>query len=136
MKIIENNGWDTKYNLVSAWECEEPILKRVRFEKEFTPYPHFIVYDYEAMLVPLNENPRDDLTYLSSHIPINVAVHDTLSKEPVYLVDENLKRLIERFIKVLTEKQEAMATDVLRKHPYPSFSNASRRGAKTMEAMG
>ena len=33
--LIENNGWDTKYNLVSTWECEEPILKSVKFEKEF-----------------------------------------------------------------------------------------------------
>ena len=66
------------------------------------PYPHFIVYDFEAILAPLNEHPTDDLTYLSSHIPISVAVHDTLSKELVYLVEENPKRLIERFIKVLT----------------------------------
>ena len=27
--LIENNGWDTKYNLVSTWECEESILKNV-----------------------------------------------------------------------------------------------------------
>ena len=44
--LIENNGWDTKYKLASAWKCEEPMLKKVRFEKEFTPYPHFIVYDF------------------------------------------------------------------------------------------
>ena len=38
----------------------------------------------------------------------------------MYLVDENPKRLIERFIKVLTEKQEAIVADVLKQHPYPS----------------
>ena len=27
--LIKNNGWDTKYNLVSTWECEESILKNV-----------------------------------------------------------------------------------------------------------
>ena len=78
--LIKNNEWDTKYNLVSTWECEEPILKKVRLEKEFTPYPLFIVYDFEAILAPLNEYPTDDLTYLSMHIPISVPVHDTLSK--------------------------------------------------------
>ena len=26
-RLIKNNGWDTKYNLVSTWEYEEPILK-------------------------------------------------------------------------------------------------------------
>ena len=25
-KLIKNNGCDTKYNLVSTWECEEPIF--------------------------------------------------------------------------------------------------------------
>ena len=103
-----------------TWECEEPILKKVRLEKEFTPYPHVIVHDSEAILAPLNEHPTDDLTYLSKAIPISVAVHDTLSEEPLYLVDENPERLIKRFIEVLTEKQEAIAVDVLKQHPYPS----------------
>ena len=97
---------------MSTWECEEPKLKKVKFEKEFTPYPHFIVYDFAAILAPLNEHPTGDLTYLSRHIPISVAVHDTLSKEPVYLVDEKPGRLIKRFIEVLTS--------VLKQHPNPS----------------
>ena len=66
---------------MSTWECEEPILKKMRFEKTLTLYPHFIVYDFEAKLVPLNEHPTDDLTYLSRYIEISVAVHDTLSEE-------------------------------------------------------
>ena len=65
----------------------------MRLEKKFTPYPHFIVYDLEARLVPLNEHPADDLTYLSRHIEISVAVHDTLSKEPVFLVHKNPETL-------------------------------------------
>ena len=86
--LIKNNGWYTMYNLVSTWECKEPILKILRLE----------------ILATLNEHPTDEQTYLSRHTPISVAVHDTLSKEPVYLVDENPKRLIKRFIEVLTEK--------------------------------
>ena len=78
------------------------------------------MYDFEAILPLLNEHSTDDLTYLSRHIPINVAIHDTLSKEPVYLADGNSGRLIQRFIEVLTEKQEAIATDVLKQHQYPS----------------
>ena len=91
-----------------------------RFEKEFTPYPHFIVYDFEAVLAPLNEHPTDDLTYLSRHVPINVAVHDTFSKGSAYLVDKKPKRLIKRFVEALTEKQEAIPADVLKQHLYPS----------------
>ena len=119
-RLVRKNGWDTKCNLVSAWECEKPILRKVWFKKDFTPYPHFIVYDFEAILAPLNEHSTDNLTYLSRHIPICVTIHDTLSKEPVYLVDENPGRLIERFIEVLTEKQKAIVADVLKQYPYPS----------------
>ena len=78
------------------------------------------MYDFEAILAPLNEHPTDDLTYLSTRIPISVAVHDRLSKEPVYLVNKNPKCLIKRFIEVLTEKQEAIAANALKQHPYPS----------------
>ena len=53
-RLLENNGCDTKYNLVSTWEFEGPILKKVLLEKEFTSHPHFIVYDFEAILAPLN----------------------------------------------------------------------------------
>ena len=60
------------------------------------------------------------MTYLSRHIPISIAIYDTLSKEAVYLVDENSKCLVESFIEVLAKKQEAIATDVLKQHPYPS----------------
>ena len=83
---------------MSTWDCEEPVFKKVWFEKEFTPYPHFIVYDFEAILAPLNEHLIDELIYLSRHIPISVAIHDSLSQEPVYLVNENPECLIERFI--------------------------------------
>ena len=52
---------------------------------------HFIVYDFEAMLAPLNQNPTDDLRYSSRHTPITVSIHDTVRKEPVYLVGETQK---------------------------------------------
>ena len=78
------------------------------------------MYDFEAILALLNEHRTHDLTYLSKQILISVAIHDALSKEPVYLVEENPERLIERFIEVLTEKQEAIAADVLKQHLYPS----------------
>ena len=79
----------------------------VRFQKKFMPYPHFIVYDFEAISAPLNEHPTDDLTYLSSHIPITVAIHDTLSEEregePAHLVDKKPLRLVKRFVEAVTE---------------------------------
>ena len=65
---------------------KKQYYKKVRLEKEFMPYPHFTMYDFEAILAPLNEHPTHNLIYLSRHIPISVAVHDSLSKEPVYFL--------------------------------------------------
>ena len=91
----------------------------VMLEKRFMPYPPFMVYDFEARLLPL---PR--------HIEISVAVHDTLSKEreeePVYLADKNPERLIERFIEAVTGKQKAIAADVLKQHPTSSDFQISK----------
>ena len=85
---------DKKHNLASISECEEPILKKVWFEKDFTPYPHFIAYNFEVILALLNEHPIDELTYLSRHAPISVAIHGTLIKEPLKYVDQRSKYLV------------------------------------------
>ena len=69
------------------------------------------MYDFEAILATLNEHRTENLTYLSRHMPISVAIYDTLSKELVYLVTENPwgegrggRGLTERFIEALAEK--------------------------------
>ena len=43
-----------------------------------------------------------------------------MSREPVYLFDKNPERLVERFIEAVTQKQKAIAADVLKQYPYPS----------------
>ena len=124
--FITVNGWDTKDNQVSIWECEKPILKT--FDADFTPYPHSLVNDFEAILAPHNEHPTDNLNYLWRHTSISVAIHVTLGGELVHLVDENPERLIESFIKVLAEKQET---------PVPfRFSSTSKGRWKKNERNG
>ena len=125
-RLIENNGVDTlthrnsKINLVRAWECEKPYKKSVKFEKEFRQYPHFIVHDWEAIQKPLNEQPTDDLTHFANHVPLSVAICDTLSGEPLYLVDKDPERLVEKFMDALSKKRDAIVKDVETKYPYPS----------------
>ena len=53
------------------------------------------MYDFEAILSPLNEHSIDNLTHLTGHTPVRFSIHDTLNNESVYLVDENPERLIE-----------------------------------------
>ena len=47
-----------------------------------------------------------------------VAIHETLSKELVYLINEKFEDFIKRLAKVWTEKLEAR--DVLNGHLYPT----------------
>ena len=100
--------------------CEKPYKKSVKSEKKFRQYPHFIVHDWEAIQKPLNEQPTDDLTYIAKHVPVSVAIYDTLSGEPAYLVDKDPEKLVEKFMDALSKKRDAIVKDVETKYPYPS----------------
>lgn len=51
---------------------------------------------------------------------ISVANHDTSCRKTVCLDNENPECLFERFTKTLTENQEVINANVLKRHPYPS----------------
>lgn len=108
------NGWNTNYNLVSIWGCQKLILTRVLFKKAFVDFPHIFVHDFRAIMTPINEESIDDLGYLSRHAPVGIVIHDKLCGD---LANENPEPLIERFISVLTEKQETVVIDVLKRQP-------------------
>ena len=112
---IARNG----YNLVKVWECEKPKLLRRHFDWGFTPYPHFIVFDFEARMLPMNRSQTEDLTYINRQVGVSVAIHDTLGGEPIYLEDSDPKELTRRFMRVLHEKQEVIVQDVVERFPYP-----------------
>ena len=78
------------------------------------------MHDWEAIQKPLNEQPTDDLTYIAKHVPVSVAICDTMSGEPVYLVDKDPEKLVEKFMDALSKKRDAIVKDVETKYPYPS----------------
>ena len=92
----------------------------MKFEKEFRPYAHFIVHDWEAIQKFLNEQPTDYLTYIAKHVPVSVAIYDTLSGETVYLVDKDPEKFVEKCMNVLSKKCDAIVKDVQTKYPYHS----------------
>ena len=46
---LEEKMKEQGFKLISVWECEKPELENMILEKEFRPYPYFIVYDFEAL---------------------------------------------------------------------------------------
>ena len=75
---LENRiGSSGMYNVVLVWECENPELSKKCLQQEFVPYPHYIVYDFEAILEKRDLSLTLDLTIDCFHIPISVAINES-----------------------------------------------------------
>ena len=101
---LEKKVKEQGFKIVSVWECEKPELKKKRFCKKFRPYPYFIVYDFEAICQKINEKQTDELTITAKHIPVSVAINDNLTKKPSFIVEEDPKKLAERFVVELLKR--------------------------------
>ena len=116
---LEKKMKEQEFNLISVWECEKPELKKMRFKKEFRPYPYFIVYDFEALHKKMNEPQTEELTITSRHVPVSVAINDNLTNEPVFIVDQDPENLIDSFMEDLQERQRKIAEEVNSLYPLP-----------------
>ena len=116
---LEKEMKEQKFNLVSVWECERPVMKNMIFEKEFRPYPYFIVYDFEALHKKMDEPQTEELTITSRHVPVSVAINDNLTNEPVFIVDQDPENLINSFMEDLQERQIKIAQVVESLYPQP-----------------
>ena len=101
---LEKKMKEQGFKIVSVWECEKPELKKKRFCKKFRPYPYFIVYDFEAVSQKITEKQTDELTITAKHIPVSVAINDNLTKKPSFIVEEDPKKLVERFVVELLKR--------------------------------
>ena len=101
---LEKKMKEQGFKIVSVWECEKPELKKKRFCKKFRPYPYFIVYDFEAICQKINEKQTDELTITAKHIPVSVAINDNLTKKPSFIVEEDPKELIKKFVVELIKR--------------------------------
>ena len=122
---LEKKMKEQFFNLVSVWECEKPELKKMRFKKEFRPYPYFIVYDFEALCKKMNEAQTEELTITSKHIPVSVAINDNFTKKPSFIVDEDPENLVKRFVEDLRERQRKIAEKVDSMYPLPGGDEKS-----------
>ena len=81
---LEKKMKEQHLKIISVWECEKPELKKMRFKKEFRPYPYFIVYDFEALCKKIHEPQTEELTITAKHIPVSVAINDNLTKKTFF----------------------------------------------------
>ena len=105
------------YKVVSVWGCEKPEVCNRRLEKEFIPYPYFIVYDFEAILKRLDLKQTSDLTIDSLHVPVSVAINDNLSEKASFIESSDPKRLVELFVEDLSNRRERIVEKVKTLYP-------------------
>ena len=114
---LEKKMKEQGFKIVSVWECEKPELKKKRFCKKFRPYPYFIVYDFEAICQKINEKQTDELTITAKHIPVSVAINDNLTKKPSFIVEEDPKELIKKFVVELLKRASEIEETVWLSNP-------------------
>ena len=122
------------YNLVSVWECENPEVSNRHLQKKFVPCPHYIVFDFEAVLRRLNIGLTLDLKIDCSHIPTSIAINDSLTNEPIFIENRDPERLIEEFVAELTRRQEIISREVWNR--YPLLDESSEARPRKMDELG
>ena len=115
------------FKLFSVWECEKPDLKKMELEKEFRPYPYFIVYDFEALHKKMDETQTEELVITSRHVPVSVAINDNLTNEPVFIVDQDPGNLINSFMEELKKRQIKIAQMVECLYPQPESDDGKEK---------
>ena len=115
------------FKLFSVWECEIPDLKKMELEKEFRPYPYFIVYDFEALHKKMDETQTEELVITSRHVPVSVAINDNLTNEPVFIVDQDPGNLINSFMEELKKRQIKIAQMVECLYPQPESDDGKEK---------
>ena len=53
---------------------------------------------------------------ICSHIPISVAINDSLTKEPIFIENRDPEHLIEEFVEELTHRQGIISREVWDKY--------------------
>ena len=93
------------------------MLSNSKLGKKFVPYPHFIIYDFEALVRKRSWCRTQDLTIDCSHIPVSVTINDILTQVPIFIENHDPKLLLSEFVAELTQRPELISKEVWDKYP-------------------
>ena len=124
---LENQIQSLGHNVVLVWECENPDFSNKCLQQEFVPYPHYIVYDFEAIFKKRDIFPTSDLMINCSHIPTSIAINDSLTKELIFIENGDPEVLVEEFVKELIHRQEIISRAVWKTYPMENLDSLPKR---------
>ena len=60
----------------------------------------------------MNQKQTDELVHVSKHIPVSIAIHDSLSESPTFKEHEDLKMLVQLFVEELEKRHAFIVKEV------------------------
>ena len=67
----------------------------------------------------INQKQTDYLVYVSKHIPVSVAIHDSLSESPTYIEHEDPKMLVQLFVEERERRCALIFEEAVKMYPKP-----------------
>ena len=67
----------------------------------------------------INQKQTDYLVYVSKHIPVSVAIHDSLSESPTYIEHEDPKMLVQLFVEERERRCALILEEAVKMYPKP-----------------
>ena len=67
----------------------------------------------------MNQQKTKDLLYVSRHVPVSVAIHDSLSESPTFIEHEDPKMVVQLFMEELKRRHVLIVEEVSRIYPRP-----------------
>ena len=74
--------------------------------------------------------------YVSRHVPVSVAIHDSLSESPTFIEHEDPEILVGLFVKELERRQALIVRDVEQMYPRPDDFDMLSKGIKLVGTSG
>ena len=76
----------------------------------------------------MNQQQTKDLSYVSKHVPVSVAIHDSLSGSPTFIEHEEPKILVGLFVEELDRRRALIVKEVNELHPRPDDFDMLSKG--------
>ena len=85
----------------------------------------------------MNQRQTKDLLYVSRHVQVSVAIHDSLSSSPTFTEHEDPEVLVQPFVEELGRRQALVVRDVEQMYPRPEdFNMLPRRAQEAWNVSG
>ena len=82
-------------------------------------FDHYITYDFESILSKIEDKRTAALSFTNKHVPVSFSLFSNIpgyDKDPIFVCHDNVKELIDIFVKTLVDMSAKAYTINLKKY--------------------